>query len=199
MKHTHQLLAAAVLALLAAAGCDGKNRTSAPAVKSASGVQAIRVELKPDIDGFTAEQRNIRDRLLMDNHVGAIQHLYVISAESGQILYYSTVRGKVTSGGKRISPTGVVVKKGKYKDGDNIVDQPELRGVPINVGGRACRTGEVLQDDGTYGSSTPYVYWWDSKRNYHQHFFTDDQIVHVSSQYITVHQTTINLDLPLNR
>jgi hypothetical protein len=68
-------------------------------------------------DGLTVEQRNIRDRLKIDNLPGSIKHLYVISAYSGQVLLYSTVRGKITSGGKRLTPSMVAVQRGSSADG----------------------------------------------------------------------------------
>src|SRR5262245_36935526 len=76
---------------------------------SDSGILQAQAHIATCSDGLTIEQRNIRDRLVIDNKPGAIKHLYVISAYSGQVLIYSTVRGKVTSSGKRLNPTHVVV------------------------------------------------------------------------------------------
>lgn len=76
--------------------------------RSASGVGKAEVKVPTGPDGLTSEQRNIRDRLIEDNKIGSVKHLYVISAYSGQVIIYSTVRGKVTSGGKRLTPTMVV-------------------------------------------------------------------------------------------
>ena len=74
---------------------------------SASGLRALSVSAPRDPDGFTLEQRNIMRRLEEDNRPGATQHYYIISPISGQIVSYSTVRGKVTSAGKRLSPYSV--------------------------------------------------------------------------------------------
>lgn len=137
-------------------GCDDHN--SEP--KSASGISKASVEIPTGSDGLTAEQRNIKERLLKDNEPGSIKHLYVISAYSGQVLIYSTVKGKVTSGGKRLTPTTI---NGGYSQG-------YYGGFPITIGGRDVYTNEVLQDDGTYGSSGDYLFWWDTKGVYHQHF-----------------------------
>ena len=62
------------------------------------------------------------------------------------------------------------------------------------MGGEIKNTTEVLQDDGSYGSSCEYIYWFDSKGNYHSHFFTGGQIIHVSDQPLAVKNVTINME-----
>lgn len=162
----------------------GCGKQSAPSPVSNNGVKKANVEVQTGTDGLTNEQRNIQDRLLADNKPGAIKHLYIISAYSGQTLIYSTVRGKVTSSGKRLSPTTVVVTSGgQYAD--------RLRGYNINN----KETAEVLQDDGTYGSSIEYLYWWDSKGVYHQHYINGGQIAHISDQPLSVGSVTINMEI----
>lgn len=153
------------------------------AVKSSSGVQKLTVKVPTNQDGLTIEQLNIRDRLLEDNKPGSVKHLYVISAFSGQVIIYSTVRGKVTSGGKRLTPTSVVVgASGEYR-------RP---GFSTDFGDMV--TSEVIQDDGTYGSSSEYLYWWDTKGVYHQHYVSGGQIVHISSQPLSVKGIIINME-----
>lgn len=167
--------------LLGNGGCDSTVDT-----KSSSGVQKATVQVQTDATGLTAEQKNIRDRLLEDNKPGSIKHLYVISAYSGQVLIYSTVRGKVTSGGKRLTPTSVVVgSQGEYK-------RP---GFSMNFGGTEMATNEVLQDDGAYGHSMDYLYWWDTKGVFHQHYVSGGQIVHVSNQPLSVKSIIINMEI----
>jgi hypothetical protein len=136
-------------------------------------------------DGLTVEQRNVRDRLSMDNKPGSIKHLYVISAYSGQVILYSTVKGKVTSSGKRLTPTTVAVVGGEYHAKD---------GVTVEIAGNQYSTGEVLQDDGTYGSSVEYLYWWDVQGRYHQHYVSGGQIIHISDQPIPVKSVIINIE-----
>jgi uncharacterized protein YcfL len=152
---------------------------------SSSGVQQTTVQVQTGPDGLTVEQRNVRDRLSMDNKPGSIKHLYIISAYSGQVLIYSTVRGKVTSSGKRLTPTTVAVNSGEYH---------YSYGIPVNIGGSDHSTSEVLQDDGTYGSSVDYIYWWDSKGVYHQQYITGGMIVHISDQPVAVKSITINME-----
>lgn len=166
--------------MLGASDCDATQTPS-----SASGVQKTSVRVATGSDGLTVEQRNVRDRLTADNRPGSIKHLYVISAYSGQVLVYSTVRGKVTSSGKRLTPVTVSTSQPNNSSYD---------GIPINIGGMPLRTGEVLGDDGTYGDSVPYIYWFDAKGAYHQHYIDGGQIVHISDQPLAVKSVVINME-----
>lgn len=147
-------------------GCEPKQETTAR-----SGVQIANVTVPVGSDGLTSEQRNIRQRLQSDNKPGAIKHLYVFSAYSGQCLLYSTVKEKVTSSGKRLSPN---TKAETWND--------------------KIYTNEALQDDGTYGSSIEYLYWFDTKGIYHQHYFSGGTIVHISTEPMPVKSVIINLE-----
>jgi hypothetical protein len=157
----------------------------APSAQSASGVQKANVQLAVGPDGYTTEQRNVRNRLMEDNKPGAIKHLYVISPYSGQVILYSTVKGKVTSGGKRLTPsmvTGYSAESSYYG------------GFRINIAGQDSTTLEVLGDDGTYGNSGDYLYWWDVRGAYHQHYLTGGQIITISDQPLPVKSVTINIE-----
>lgn len=169
--------------LLALSACDPIS-TGQPV--SSSGVRQVTAAVQAGPDGLTVEQRNVSDRLNMDNKPGSIKHLYIISAYSGQVLIYSTVRGKVTSSGKRLTPTTVSTNQANTNASD---------GVPVDIAGRSYRTGEVIQDDGTYGSSVEYIYWWDSKGVYHQQYITGGMMVHISDQPVAVKGITINMEL----
>jgi len=133
------------------------------------------------------EQRNVRDRLLADNKPGSIKHLYVISAYSGQVLIYSTVRGKVTSSGKRLTPDTI---SGIYADSDNNSNS----GFGVPIGSVTAMTREVLSDDGTYGASVPYVFWFDAKGAYHQHYVDGGQILHISDVPLAVKSIVLNME-----
>ena len=159
-------------------GCDN------PTPKSASGVAQQTAQVQVGNDGLTVEQRNVKDRLAMDNKPGSIKHLYVISAYSGQVILYSTVKGKVTSSGKRLTPTTVVQREGFGFTVPALSSQADGRQM----------TNEVLQDDGTYGSSVEYLYWWDVQGRYHQHYVSGGQIVHISDQPISAKSIVINFE-----
>ena len=169
--------------LLLFSSCEQPAQTS-----STSGIKAIKAEVKTDAEGITVEQKNIRDRLVTDNMPGSIKHLYVISAYSGQVIIYSTVRGKVTSSGKRLSPVTVI-----GTDGTAVATSS--RGFLVDFDGNNKRTSEVLQDDGSYGTSIPYLYWWDSIGRYHQHYISGGQILHVSDTPVAVRSIQINMEI----
>jgi len=169
-------------------GCDGPR--SEP--RSASGVTKATAKVATGSDGLTAEQRNVKDRLAQDNLPGSIKHLYVLSAYSGQVLIYSTVRGKVTSGSKRLTPTSV--NGGHQSDGCGHQSDGWYGGFDVDIGGQTKRTNEVLQDDGTYGSSGDYLFWFDSKGIYHQHYVQGGQILHVSSEPLAVKSIVLNME-----
>lgn len=172
---------------LALAGTEDSCDSGNPVPVSSSGVSKATASVQTGTDGLTMEQRNVRDRLAMDNKPGSIKHLYVIAATSGQVILYSTVRGKVTSSGKRLSPYAI--------SGNRNSDDYCSTGFNVNIGGRSYCTPEVLQDDGTYGDSVPYIFWWDVQGRYHQQYISGDMMVHVSDQPIPVKSVTINLEV----
>jgi hypothetical protein len=152
---------------------------------SSSGVEKASVEIKTDISGHTVEQKNIMERVKRDNLPGSVKHLYIISAYSGQVIIYSTVMSKVTSGNKRLNPSTV----GGTSTSTN--------GFRVDFPGTTSTyyTDEVLGDDGVYGTSGDYVYWFDTKGVYHQHYITGGQIVHISDQPLAVKNVIINMEL----
>jgi len=167
-------------------GCGpSPHKSSSP--RSTSGVQKASVQLKTDSSGLTVEQKNVSDRLKNDNIPGAVKHLYIISPYSGDVIMYSTVKGKATSGKKRLTPKTV----GTF--GYSNSTSYYLFGIPINIGGDTQYTNEVLEDDGTYGDSMDYIFWWDTKGVYHQHFATGGQIIHISDVPLRVKSVGINI------
>lgn len=173
---------ATMFVLMSNSGCD---ESTTPV--SASGVSKATVEVKTDANGNTIEQINVAERYKRDNQFGAIKHLYILSAYSGQVLIYSTVKGKVTSSGKRLSPTSV---EGMAGYGVNNIQTNY-----VNIAGKTFVTNEVIQDDGTYGSSIEYLFWFDSKGVYHQQYVTGGMILHVSDQPLSgVKSVVINTE-----
>lgn len=179
-------LALLILATSGFDGCIADKSDSNP--QSASGVKKASVQVETDSNGHTVEQNNIAKRLEQDNKPGSIKHLYVISAYSGQTLLYSTVQGKVTSSGKRLTPTTVTSQDCANGCGS------EFNGMNYWFPDGWHRSSEVTQDDGTFGSSDPYIFWFDSRGVYHQHYLSGGQIVHVSSEPINVKGVVINLE-----
>jgi hypothetical protein len=150
---------AIVLGFISLVSLSGSGCGSRSVPVATTGVRETVAEVQVGSDGLTAEQRNIRERLKRDNTPGAIKHLYVISPVSGQCILYSTVREKVTSSGKRLTPTSVLA---------NDRFSTDKFGIDFKLGDKWQRTTEVLQDDGTYGGSIEYLYWFDQAGNYRQ-------------------------------
>ena len=148
----------------------GNDPLSPFAVRAPSGLTRAFVQVPTGPDGLTVEQRNIARRFEEDNRPGAIKHLYVLSPISGQLILYSTVRGKVTSSGKRAAPATVSTD-----------DYRKVWGNPHMWEDGNC-TGERAQDDGTYGSPVESIYWWDVNGVHHEHFLTSEQIILVRSR-----------------
>lgn len=154
--------------------------------KSDSGVTKATVKLKRSGDGLTTEQRNISQKLVKDNEVGGVKHLYIISSYTGDVLEYSTVKGKITSGGKRLSPKTVDTSagiSGGYGE-TNIV----------SINGRDYYTDEVLDDSGAYGESSNYFYWFDAQDNYHQYFPSGGTYVHISNRPLRVKKANFTFE-----
>ena len=142
-----------------------------------SGVEKAHAKVKTGPDGLSEEQRNVKEYLEYSNTPGAVKHLYVISAFSGDVLIYSTVYGKVTSSGKRLTSNMTLVHGDRGDAGGDFVM------------GR-------IGDDGTYGGSgsSSYIYWKDTQGNFHKHFVTGGQILHVSEVPLVVPKVIINMN-----
>ena len=172
-------------------GCDVN---SAPQKETTnSGVSANNAKanlvVKKQADGMTLEQSNIVKSYEVENRPGAIKHLYVISPYSGKVLIYSTVAGKVTSSVKGLNPSTV-----SALDGQNVGSSHY--GMAVTVHGKEKYTQEVMNESGTYGTSRPeFIYWWDTKGIYHQHYVTGGQMIHVSDQPMPVREIVIDMNL----
>ena len=161
--------------LLALTGCSQESR-------SIGGTKRAATSVDPDPStGYTVEQENIVKRLKIDNMAGSIKHLYVISPYSGQVILYSTVQGKVTSGGKRLSPrTG----RSGSEAGFTVTGKD----------GFTMYTNEVLEEDGAFGQSTDYIFWFDQAGAYQQHMMTGGQIIRLSDKPIAVRGVIVNVE-----
>lgn len=154
--------------------------------KSDSGVTKANVTVKTNPDGTTIEQRNIMERLKRDNEIGSIKHLYIISSFTGDVLQYSTVKGKVTSGSKRLSPKTVL---------GNSYNTAAVESNFVNVGGKDLVTDEVLDDGGAYGESGNYLYWFDAQDNYQQYYPSGGTYLHISDKSLRVKKSNMSLTL----
>lgn len=129
-------LAAASLTLLA--GCPEDN-------KGVKNVQAEKARAAANSINFTenAEIDNIKRRLELTSQPGLLGYVVLLN-ETGQPVFYGTVKGKVTSGGKRLTAP----------DQLGCFESRCVRAAP--------------SDEGTYGSSNPYEYFWLTNGQYMQ-------------------------------
>lgn len=171
-----------IVAVISLVAC---NQNTEPA-KSDSGVQKASVVVQTDPNGNTVEQTQIMKRYKRDNTPGSIKYLYVISSYSGDVIIYSTVKGKVTSSGKRLTPTQVEA---------NSTINSSFYTNWVSIGENKFATPEVIQDDGTYGSSEPYLYWFDTKDVYHQHYVSGGQIIHISDEPLVINKPIIDMTM----
>jgi hypothetical protein len=127
---------------------------------STSGVHQAKTKVAVGSDGLTTEQRNVTARLAIDNKPGSIKHLYLISPLNGRQVFYQTVKGKISSSGKRLAPKTVNWRQNKVPITDT--------GIAVDIGGELAVTNEVIQDDGTYGDSSEYLFFWNQSGQYFQ-------------------------------
>jgi len=109
------------------------------------------------------ERQNISKRLTTFSDPAKISYIYLVNY--GRVMAYYVVKGKITSGGKRLTPQSQFVDcdKGEFH-GDCDAEAPEL--------------------DGTYGSSNPYIFFWTTDGVYVQwsgDYMLTDQPLHLST------------------
>lgn len=153
---------------------------------SDSGVNKATVKVKTDANGNTIEQKNYMERVKRDNDLGAVKHLYVISSYTGDVMEYSTVVGKVTSGGKRLSPKTVIGGSGS---------SVTAHYNHVTIDGTDYLTNEVMDEYGTYGESMSYVYWFDAQGNYHQYFPSGGTYLHISDKPLRIKKANFSVTI----
>lgn len=63
------------------------------------------LQIPTDADGYTSEQRNVINRRQIIQNPSAIMWIYCL-ADTGNVVFYGPVKGKVTSSGKSIIVAG---------------------------------------------------------------------------------------------
>ena len=104
------------------------------AQKAAEAANSIQFNENAEID-------NIKKRLELTSNPGAVGFVLLLN-EMGKPVMYTSVKGKITSGGKRLTAP----------------QQMEC----LSVAGGGCSTQviDAPSDEGTYGSSNPYIFFW---------------------------------------
>lgn len=93
------------------------------------------------------ERINIKKRLETFDNPNKVSYIYLVSY--GKVMSFYTIKGKITSGNKRLTSSQQVIDcdTGEYT-GSCITEAPEL--------------------DGSYGSSAPYIFFWTTDGTYIQ-------------------------------
>lgn len=122
-----------------------------------------------------AEIENIKRRLELTSNPGQLGFILLLN-ETGQPVAYLSVKGKITSGSKRLTSSQQIV----YADcGEFGCDQ--IREAP--------------SDEGTFGSSDPYIFWFGTDGAYHQwngKYLYSDKPFRVSIKPLVVDSATIS-------
>lgn len=132
-----------VIMALVLVGCE-------PEQPAAKNVQAEKAKAVANSISFTenAEIENIKKRLELTSSPGLLGYVVLLN-ETGQPVMYTGIKGKITSGSKRLTqPDRVQTHSGGTSGGALAMAAPS--------------------DEGTYGNSGEYVYFWTSGGQYIQ-------------------------------
>lgn len=154
------LLSISLLALLVGnRGCEPRTQISNSGATQVGAGQTI----PKNSEGLTMEQQNIIDRLRVTMDPSKVMWIHLIALD-GNIIRRMPVRNKVTSSGKRLEP--------KIASGTSIMSGPTFPDSGIKIPGSEnsnYETTELIQSDGTFGESDPYIFWFDPLGRYHQY------------------------------
>jgi len=130
---------------------------------STSGADQVAPPVIPkNANGMTVEQQSIHDRIEATMDPTKVMWNHIIALD-GKIIKRLAVRNKVTSSGKRLEPTEAMMLPSSCTDNaSNVV--PCSKTPTFND----YYTKEIIAPDGTYGSSDPYIFWFDPMGRYHQ-------------------------------
>lgn len=141
-------IVAALGITLMAGSCDIQPNTS---TKSSESQKAAAAANSISFAGGNAEIDNITKRLQLTSDPALMGYI-VLFNDMGQPIIYTTVKGKVTSGGKRL--TAPFQETELHRGG---VADPSSSGFT-----------DAPSDEGTWGSSNPYIYFWTTEGQYIQ-------------------------------
>lgn len=136
------LIAALALTL---AGCDATKsqpqQRNVQAEKAAAAANTIVFSDNSEID-------NIKARIELTSKPGQIGFVILLN-ESGQPIMYEGVKGKITSGSKRLTKPSAI----RYNS---------------NMNGQSWLVDQTPSDEGTWGSSNEYIFYWNQNGEYRQ-------------------------------
>lgn len=135
-----------LLASIVLVGC-AQQDAGQPSAKDKQAAIAARAADSLTFTG-NAEIDNIKKRLELTSKPGAIGFILLLN-EAGQPIMYTSVKGKITSSGKRLTAP---VQKWR-----------------LNCGQYCDETLDASpSDEGTWGASDPYIYFWTVDGQYMQ-------------------------------
>lgn len=134
--------------LMSATGCESVQTTQdIENGKVEENQKRLMAETDIPILKTSLERQAIRKRLELFEDENKVSYIYLISF--GKVMAFYTIKGKVTSGSKRMTTNEKLVNgdAGEWQ-GDFIMEAPSL--------------------DGTYGSSDAYIFFWTTDGAYIQ-------------------------------
>lgn len=133
------LFIGAILGVAVLASSCGEISRTTPETKKDTQAQAARNAANTVKFNGNAEIDNIKRRLELTSRPAL--RGYVILLSMGRPVAYIAIKGKITSGSKRLTRTYKIIRcdKGEWT-GDCVV--------------------KAASDEGTYGRSNPYIYFW---------------------------------------
>ena len=162
-------LAFAVLSVLTLTACDettlAQTAKQTQSQKAADAANSITFDQNAEID-------NIKNRLQLTSQPGLLGFI-VVTNQMGQPLIYEGVKGKITSGNKRLTTP--------------------IQWLHVDCGQYTCdQQTQAPNDEGTFGSSDPYIYYWNTDGAYRQTnlpYFYSNQPVRLTQAPLIVTQT----------
>ena len=168
--HILKRISIGFIATIALAACDIPEQAPAQPdqhLQQAAAAQDAANSIKFDSN---AEIDNIKRRLELTSKPGLLGYVLLFNPGSGNPALYTTVKGKITSGGKRLNPTN---------------DIQDCRGGEYGASCVVAAPG----DEGTYGNSGDYIYFWDEDGRYWQwngNYMYSDQPIRVPKNSLLI-------------
>ncbi len=164
MKLYSTLLAVPIVGFLASqSGCDAPQNTKYEQAQKAAEV-AANIKFTDN-----AEINNIKKRIELTANPGAIGFI-VLMNQAGQPILYTSVRGKVSSSSKRLTTPDRMYCNSTH-----------------------CAIRTAPSDEGTWGSSDSYIYFWTTDGQYMQwsgNYLYSDKPFRIRVEPLVINQVT---------
>lgn len=159
MRIKRKAIVSALLALaflvVSAESCTSSSQV---AVGGAEQVDTLGFEIPKNAQGHTSEQQNVIDRLKVTTDPTKVMWIHLLGLD-GTIIRRMAVAHKVTSSGKRLQPLTA---------SESSVYLPQVPFKKKDGTEGFFYTTEMIEADGTFGSSDAYIFWFDPQHRYHQ-------------------------------